>query len=192
MHALIIEDELLIAMSIEDALRDCGYSSFAFATSVAQAVDAARFRCPMLISADVDLSPGCGIDAVAAICTREPIPVIFVTGTPGDVELRRPGSVIVHKPFKHSDIKRAVERLFPAAPTGQDKTFSGDIEYYRKRAAAERLLAFESPGNEAAAIHEALADQYEALASDPRLRSEFRIKWSASTVNQQLHGPLSG
>ena len=112
MHALIIEDEPLIAMSIEEALRDCGYSSFAFASSVEQAVEAAQQRCPDLISADVQLKPGCGIDAVAAICGGEPIPVIFVTGTAEDVDLRRPGSIIVHKPFKDCDIKRAVELVF--------------------------------------------------------------------------------
>lgn len=34
MHALIIEDEAIIAMAIEDALRDCGFTSFSFATTV--------------------------------------------------------------------------------------------------------------------------------------------------------------
>jgi CheY-like chemotaxis protein len=111
MHALIIEDEALIAMSIEGALRACGYVSFSFAATVDQAIDAARERCPDLISADVRLSSGCGIDAVAAICGGGSIPVIFVTGTAGDVGRRRPGSIIVHKPFNDSDIKRAVDRI---------------------------------------------------------------------------------
>lgn len=109
MHALIIEDEPLIAMAVEDALRECGYSSFAFASSVQKAVEAATLTCPDLISADVRLSPGCGIDAVLTICAHKKVPVIFVTGTAHGIVLRRPDSVIVHKPFKTSDIKRAVE-----------------------------------------------------------------------------------
>ena len=83
MHVLIIEDEPLIAMSIDDTLRDCGCASFDFATSVEQAVAAAKIRCPDLITADVQLSPGCGIDAVAAICGGAPIPVIFITSAAG-------------------------------------------------------------------------------------------------------------
>ena len=33
MHALIIEDDEMIAMAIEDILRDCDFSSFAIAVS---------------------------------------------------------------------------------------------------------------------------------------------------------------
>lgn len=35
MHALIIEDESLVAMAIEDALRACGFTSFDNAVSAA-------------------------------------------------------------------------------------------------------------------------------------------------------------
>ncbi len=38
MHALIIEDEALVAMAIEDILRDNGYTSFDFAVSVPDAL----------------------------------------------------------------------------------------------------------------------------------------------------------
>ena len=37
MHALIIEDESLIAMAIEEVLRGCGFSSFDFAVSAEEA-----------------------------------------------------------------------------------------------------------------------------------------------------------
>ena len=61
MHALIIEDESLIAMEIEEVLRGCGFSSFDFAVSAEEAVAAAARNCPDLITADVQLRPGCGI-----------------------------------------------------------------------------------------------------------------------------------
>ena len=102
-------------MSIEDALRDCGCVSFDFATSIEQAVAAVRRRCPDLITADVQLSPGCGIEAVAATCGATRIPVIFITGTAGDVDARRPGSVIVHKPFDDTAIKGALGRALAAS-----------------------------------------------------------------------------
>ena len=61
MHALIIEDDDLIAMTIEEVLRKCGFTSFHFAVSLDEAVAAARERCPRLITADVELKPGSGI-----------------------------------------------------------------------------------------------------------------------------------
>jgi CheY-like chemotaxis protein len=99
MHALIIEDESLIAMAIEDALRGCGFTSFDIAVSAEEAVAAVAGRCPDLITADVELRPGCGITAVQSICSDQPIPVLFITGSPGEVRIRMPGQALVEKPF---------------------------------------------------------------------------------------------
>ena len=104
MHALIIEDESLIAMAIEDALRGCGFTSFEVAVSAEEAVTAAARRCPDLITADVELRPGCGISAVQSICSEQQIPVLFVTGRPGEVKIRMPGHGLVEKPFSANHI----------------------------------------------------------------------------------------
>lgn len=109
MHALIIEDESLIAMAIEDALRDCGFTSFDVAISADEAVAAATRKCPDLITADVKLRPGCGITAVQSICSEQPIPVIFITGSPGDVSIRMLGHPLVEKPFNADHIMAALE-----------------------------------------------------------------------------------
>ena len=100
MHALIIEDESLIAILIEDSLRDCGFTSFDLATSCEAAIRFASRRCPNLITADVELKPGSGIDAVDAICSGPPIPVVFVTGSPGAVVQRKPHHLLLVKPFE--------------------------------------------------------------------------------------------
>lgn len=107
MHALIIEDESLIAMAIEDALRGCGFTSFDFAISAEEALAAAECRCPDLITADVELRPGCGIAAVQSICSERPIPVLFITGSPGEVRIRMPGHALVEKPFRAGHIMDA-------------------------------------------------------------------------------------
>ena len=109
MHALIIEDESLIAMAIEDALRECGYTSFDFAVSADEAVDAAARKCPDLITADVELRPGCGITAVRSICSDQPIPLLFITGSPGEVRIRMPGHPLVEKPFNAEHIMDAIK-----------------------------------------------------------------------------------
>lgn len=112
MHALVIEDEPMMALRVEDTLRDCGFSSFEFATSAEEAITAASSKCPDLITADVELAPGCGITAVQAICSERPIPVIFISGSAVQVRLRMPGHELVEKPFKAEDIKEAIQRVF--------------------------------------------------------------------------------
>ena len=109
MHALIIEDESMIALVIEDALLGCGFASFDIAVSAEEAVAAAKRRCPDLITADVELSPGCGITAVQSICSERPIPVIFITGSPGEVRIRMPGHALVEKPFSADHIMEATK-----------------------------------------------------------------------------------
>lgn len=107
MHALIIEDEAIIAMAIEDALRDCGFTSFSFATTVETAVAAANSRCPDLITADVQLAPGSGIEAIESICLDKPIPVVFITSAGSEVREKFTDPVLVAKPFASADVVEA-------------------------------------------------------------------------------------
>lgn len=115
MHALIIEDESLIAMAIEDALRDCGFTSFDLAASPGEAVAAAARRCPDMITADVELKPGCGISTVQSICSSQSIPVLFITGSPGQVRVRMPGQALVEKPFNAEQIVAAARQTLDSS-----------------------------------------------------------------------------
>ena len=112
MHALIIEDEPFIAMSIEEVLRTCGFTTFDLAATVEDAVSAAERNCPDLITADVDLKPGSGIDAVNEICSGPAIPVIFITGSPSKVTSSLPLHPMITKPFTASAIVTAVKTAF--------------------------------------------------------------------------------
>jgi DNA-binding response OmpR family regulator len=111
MHALIIEDEDLIAIAIEEILRGCGFTSFHVAVSFDEAVAAARERCPRLITADVELKPGSGIDAVQTICSDNPIPVIFITGRADATRSRMPQHPVLRKPFRMSEVQAAVREV---------------------------------------------------------------------------------
>lgn len=115
MHALIIEDEPLIALLIEDHLRARGFTSFAFAVTEAEAVTAAAARCPDLITADMRLPQGCGIAAVEAICGPRPIPVIYITATAWEVRERLRDAVIVAKPFGSAHLDAAIATATGAA-----------------------------------------------------------------------------
>lgn len=125
MHALIIEDEPLIAMSVEEVLRGCGFSSFEFAVSADEAVAAAARRCPDLITADVQLAQGCGISAVQAICSERKIPVIFITGSAKQVRIRMPGHELIEKPFNVDHLRQATARIFGGISTRQPNSNGG-------------------------------------------------------------------
>ena len=109
MQALIIEDEALIAMTIEEVLTSYGFTSFDVAWSEEEAVRVAALRRPALITADGQLRPGSGIDAVNAICSHGSIPVIFITATPAEVERRMPDYPLIVKPFSSEAIVSAVK-----------------------------------------------------------------------------------
>ena len=115
MHALIIEDEPVIAMMIEDELRDLGYRSFDVACDEEQAVRLAERTCPALITADDRLTTGTGIGAVRRICAETALPVVFITGNPH--ELGIPDAVCLAKPFGAADFQEAVQRAARSAQT---------------------------------------------------------------------------
>jgi len=115
MHALIIEDEYLTAQLIEDRLRELGYTSFAVAMDEEEAVAEAMVRCPDLITSDVQLSKGCGIDAVIRICDDKPIPVLYITGMAAAVRERCPWAVVIQKPFGMADLRAGVREAREAA-----------------------------------------------------------------------------
>lgn len=108
MHALIIEDELLLALAMEDALAKLGYVTFEIAASMDQAIKAAGNQCPDLIVADHQIIDGTGTDAVLAICSDKAIPVVFVTGSALEVRERLPDALILSKPYAMADLEAAI------------------------------------------------------------------------------------
>jgi len=122
MHAFIIEDDYLIAKALQDMLERLGYTKFSFARSEDAAVMGVRSEPIDLLTADVRLLPGDGLNAVQSICGRRDIPVVFITGYADELIDRAPDAVVVQKPIDEVDLRNAVRRvtrgsLAGAAPT---------------------------------------------------------------------------
>ena len=99
-HVLIIEDEPLIALSIQMTLEDEGVTSFDIAATEADAVMLASRHRPTFITSDVALLEGTGPSAVTAILARfGRIPVLFLTGNPEECVPVTPPAVVLTKPF---------------------------------------------------------------------------------------------
>lgn len=104
MHALIIEDEALVAHLIEDILISQGFETVDFAVSANEAITAVRNRRPDLITSDVQLIESNGIDAIEMILSYHALRVIFITSSPHEVRDRMPHMPIVTKPFSARDL----------------------------------------------------------------------------------------
>lgn len=121
-HALIIEDEFLLAFAVEESLSQLGYDSFDIATSMSEAIAAAERQCPELIVADHRILDGTGTEAVMTICSEQVIPVVFVTSSEPEVRERLPDAFIVPRPVTLAQlevaVKAAIERPFRHDPAG--------------------------------------------------------------------------
>jgi two-component system, response regulator PdtaR len=107
LHALVIEDELLIALDIEQQLKELGFATVDVATSEKEAIELAQKRCPDLITADVELREGNGISAIRKICAGGgQVPVIYITSRLDLLELV-PDSIVVQKPFATAKLRQA-------------------------------------------------------------------------------------
>lgn len=111
-HVLIIEDETLVAMDIQSVLTEEGATSFAFASTQAEAIEQACARRPLMMTSDVRLSSGTGPAAVRMIRERlGTIPVLFLSSTPSDCTPIEPGDAVFGKPFDRAGIAREFRRI---------------------------------------------------------------------------------
>ncbi len=108
-RVLILEDEMLVAMLLEDLLMDLGHSVAATAGSIRQALDAIAKLPVDLAILDVNLPDGRS-DAVADALLARNIPFLFATGygAQGVAEDYRQAPVI-QKPYDEEGLRHAIE-----------------------------------------------------------------------------------
>lgn len=113
-RVLIVEDELLVALLIEDFLTEFGCSTLGPCGSVAKALDAARSETFDLAVLDVNLG-GEKVYPVAEVLTERQIPFLFLSGygdeaVPADhCEWR-----VCSKPFRAADLANMMSAALEA------------------------------------------------------------------------------
>jgi ActR/RegA family two-component response regulator len=111
LHALIIEDDLVSGLGMQMALTPLGFSSFAFASTQLQALEQAQLRRPDLMTVDINLLHGDGLDAVREIeSALGGLRVLYVTGSPNAAGTLG-GRELLCKPFGVADVQAAYARL---------------------------------------------------------------------------------
>ena len=109
LNVLIIEDDAVIAMVLADMLAEMDHFVCAIAATEADAVAAATRHKPGLMIVDALLRNGNGMSAVDTITQRGPIPHVFVSGASVDVD--RPESEVLQKPFLERELVQAIQRV---------------------------------------------------------------------------------
>lgn len=115
-RVLIVEDEVIIAMSLEALVEDFGLEACGIAATGADAVEMARTLRPDLILMDVSLIGEMdGIEAARLARDAVGAPVVFVTAYGSGEVLDRirstlPDAPVVPKPVDSSALLRAIER----------------------------------------------------------------------------------
>jgi CheY-like chemotaxis protein len=115
LRILVVEDEMLVAMNIEDMLLDLGHEVAGLASRLGPALALAResqFDAAML---DVNLD-GEPSFPIAELLAERRIPFLFATGYGrAGIEERFRDRPILQKPFRASELAAALTTLCPPA-----------------------------------------------------------------------------
>jgi DNA-directed RNA polymerase specialized sigma24 family protein len=110
---LIIEDEVLIALDLENLVESLGHRITGIARTRSEAVALAKVKPPGLILADIQLADGSsGMEAVNDLLTLFEVPVIFITAYPERfLTGERPEpAFLVSKPYQPSTVSALVSQ----------------------------------------------------------------------------------
>lgn len=112
-RVMIIEDEPLIAMDLEQIVRDLGHDVTGVAVTRDEAVALAMEDRPGLVLADIQLADdSSGIDAVKDILAQFSVPVIFITAFPERLLTgeRPEPTFLITKPFQRETVKTTISQ----------------------------------------------------------------------------------
>jgi DNA-directed RNA polymerase specialized sigma24 family protein len=110
---LIIEDEVLIALDLENLVESLGHRITGIARTRSEAVALAKVKPPGLILADIQLADGSsGMEAVNDLLALFEVPVIFITAYPERfLTGERPEpAFLVSKPYQPSTVSALVSQ----------------------------------------------------------------------------------
>lgn len=109
---LVVEDEMLIRMTIEDMLTDLGCESVAATDTADKAVALVDERIFDAALLDMNLNGGSSRAVADALASRG-VPFIVATGNRGDVWDGFRDRAVLRKPFQYTELVEILTRLLP-------------------------------------------------------------------------------
>jgi len=121
LRVLVIEDDALVAMLLSELLAGMGHGVCGTAASEVEAVIAATRYDPDLMIVDARLGRGSGVSAVEQILRAGPVAHVFVSGDAESVRRRKPDAIVVRKPFRETELARAIDLALAAIPSKPER-----------------------------------------------------------------------
>lgn len=110
-RVLVVEDEVIVALLVEDMLAELGHEVVGLATSLEEAMRLAGTLAIDLAILDINLD-GRASFPVAELLARRGVPFLFATGYAARVlEPEWRHSPILHKPFQVQELRRIIASL---------------------------------------------------------------------------------
>ena len=111
---LIVEDERIVALDLQQTLREFGFAGTDVASSADEAMACAAARRPGLVLMDIRIAgPRDGIETAVALKAQFDVPVVYLTAHADEVTLQRATATTPHgyllKPIKAAELRSAVE-----------------------------------------------------------------------------------
>lgn len=111
---MLVEDEIIVALDVQERLETLGYQVVAHATSGAEALKLLEEEHPDLILMDVKIRGKLdGIDTASAIRENLDVPIIYLTAFADETTLQRArvtgASGYLIKPFEDRELRSAIE-----------------------------------------------------------------------------------
>jgi two-component system, response regulator PdtaR len=131
MRVLIVEDEVLVALEIQNVLEDLGYSVVGVAADSRRARAIADQGVDVAL-VDVNLRDGATGPGIGAELVERGATVLFMTANPAQLGSGIPGAIgVLPKPVEHDEVKQAAEYvaamrrgLSPPPPPSRLRAFS--------------------------------------------------------------------
>lgn len=117
---LVVEDNLIVAMVIEDDLRGAGYEVLGPTMRVGPSLDIARSSAISLALVDIDLEGGDnGVELARRLRDDHQVPSLYITGQAAVAQAGCDGALgLLPKPFTTEQLLEAVESALTYARTG--------------------------------------------------------------------------
>ncbi len=111
---LIVEDEIITAVALRNALQEMGFSICSLATSGEKAIKTAEYELPDIVLMDIKLKGEIdGMEAAREIHSRFGIPTIYMSGYPKETVLKQAGIQepyeYLSKPVEDLDMKKTID-----------------------------------------------------------------------------------
>ena len=121
MMILLVEDDFLIAMTLEAELTDAGHTVRGPASSASRALQLVELAVPDLALVDINLRDGRGqgIGLARALRQRWGVPSFFLSGQSSEARANRDAALgLISKPYRSETVLKAID-LAEALRAGQ-------------------------------------------------------------------------